>query len=186
MESVSNLLKSEKRSRDCGRRITNVFLKSFGVLFKKPQSIHLTFFSLIKKLNRFFSLSRAILVVRSLRDDSLKVVAIKGRKESREGLALTLPEKGSLFYRVFTTKAPYCENYPDGFPGNFIEKKLLLDGDTGSIAICPIKHDGTVHGLLCLASPVLYAFGMFENGFLDAVLERFGMLIEKEAKRLNI
>ncbi len=165
-------------------RMSNIFLKSLSSLFRNNKNIYDLFFSLTKKLNKFFSLSRSILVIRSMRDDDLKVIAMKGPQNSRIGLALTLPRQNSIIYQVLGGKEIYTENYPHEFSGNFIERKLLLDDNPGSIAICPIKNDGDVCGLICLTSPALYAFTLFRDGALDAVLERFGKSIEREISRL--
>lgn len=185
-ESIVDCPTKNKTHYEPGGKLTDIFLKSFGSLFKNHKSVHELFFSLIKKLNKFFSLSKAILVVHSAKDNTLKVIAMKGRRRSWQGLALSLPEKDSLLYKIFRGKKIYSQNYPDVFGGNFIEKKLLLDTDTCSIVICPIKSNGSIHGLLCLTSPMLYAFGMFEEGFLEGVLERFSGFIEKEIDRLHI
>jgi len=167
-------------------RLSNVFAGSFNSLFKSNQNLYQLFFSFIKKLNKFFSLSKAILVVRSPRDNNLKVVALKGQKSIRQGLALSLPEKNSLLYNVFDDCEIYTQNFPKDFEGNFVEKKLLIDNETSSIAVCPIRNDDSTHGLLCLASPIIYAFDMFGEGFLDSVLEQFGKRIKKEIDRLHI
>jgi|GEM_PF-1130869 len=173
-------------TRDINCRLGNIFLRSLGTLFSRNKNIYDLFFCLTKKLNKFFSLSRSVLIVRSHVDDSLKVIAMKGPQNARVGLALTLPEDNSLLYRVSQEGSIYIENYPNGFKGNFIEKKLLLDDNPGSMAICPIEHDDNVRGLICLTSPALYAFTLFKDGFLDGVLERFGRSIEKEVKRLRL
>jgi hypothetical protein len=155
-------------------------------LFKDRKNIYHLFFSLIKKLGKFFSISKAVLVVRSPEDNALKVIALKSRHHARHGLALTLPKRDSLLHRVFKSREVYSASYPGGFEGNFIEKKLLLEDDTGSVAICPVSVNGTMQGLLCLTSPVVYAFSMFEEGFLDGVLEKFGRSIAREMKRLYV
>ena len=173
-------------TRDINCRISNIFLRSLGALFNHNKNIYDLFFCLTKKLNKFFSLSRSILIVRSHVDNSLKVIAMKGPQNARVGLALTLPEDNSLLYRVLHKKVIYTENYPNGFKGNFIEEKLLLDDDPGSIVVCPIEHNNHVQGLICLTSPAIYAFTLFKDGFLDSVLDRFGKSIEKEIKRLRI
>ncbi|MEW5924069.1 MAG: hypothetical protein AB1746_08790 [Candidatus Zixiibacteriota bacterium] len=167
-------------------RMSDIFLRSLSSLFRNNKNIYDIFFSLTKKLNKFFSLSRSILIVNSDKDNQLKVIAMKGPQDSRIGLALTLPRQDSILYQVFNSRAIYTENYPHQFAGNFIERKLLLDDNPGSIAICPVKSDGNVRGLICLTSPALYAFTLFRDGALDAVLERFGRSIEREISRLRV
>ena len=180
---------TDKRStstRNSTPRSTIRFIKSLSVRLKKSRSIYEQFFCLVKRLSRFFTLSRAVLVVHSSHQDVLKVIAIKGVRLTRQGLALTLPEKDSLLYSVFREKRMYSEDFSSLFKGNFIERKLLLDKDTGSFAVCPIECDGSTRGLLCLTSPFPYTFSIFEEGLLNGVMERFGRLIEKEMQRLSI
>jgi len=167
-------------------RISRVFQRSLGALFNGNRNIYELFFCLTKKLNNFFSLSRSILIIHSERDESLKVIAMKGASNCHVGLALTLPEKDSLLYRVLNDKEIYTENYPDKFNGNFIERKLLLDDNPGSIAVCPVKYKNKIRGLICLTSPALYAFTLFKDGMLDSILERFGKSVKRETKRLRI
>jgi len=183
---VGYLATEEGVSAGINGRIGKVFLRSLGNLFKSNKNIYDLFFSLTKKLNKFFSLSRSILVIHSNRDDCLKVIAIKGVRGSRVGLALTLPREGSLLYRVLDDGVTYTENYPDKFNGNFIEKKLLLDDDPGSIVVYPVLYNDAIQGLICLTSPALYAFTLFNEGVLDPVLDKFGKSIEREAKRLRV
>jgi transcriptional regulator with GAF, ATPase, and Fis domain len=171
---------------ETGKRISNLFSRSFSSLFKTNRNIKHLFFAVVKKLNKFFSLSNAVLAVYSSNDDCLKVIAAKGPKGSKEGLALSLPRKNSLFYKVFEENQIYIQNYPADFEGNFIEKKLLLKGETSSIAICPIFYKESVMGLLCMTSPSLYAFEMFQDGFLDDILGQFGVRLRDKLDKLRI
>ncbi len=172
-------------SGEMGERIANVFERSFNSLFKNNNSLDHLFFSLIKKLNKFFSISRAVLVVHSPRDEKLKAIALRGRK-ARQGLALTLPKRDSLLYTVFNKGDIYAENYSGIFKGNFIENKLLMIDKASSLVICPIRFKGRINALLCLTSQTLFAFNMFENGLLDSVLEQLGKFIDLELRRLHI
>ena len=172
--------------RSCRTRIASNLLRSMAALFRKQKNVYKLFFSITKKLHKLFSISTAVLVVRSTRDGHLKVIAIKRPTYSREGLALTLPEKDSLFYSVLRNPAIYTENFSPGFDGNFIERKLMLDDRTKSLAICPIITNGVVAGLVCFTSPAVYAFQSFQEGFLDPVLKQFGAVLGEEERRLNL
>jgi hypothetical protein len=165
---------------------TSPLLRSISIRFKKSKGIYEQFFSLTKKLSRLFLLSKAVLIVRSSRNDVLKVIAMKGSRLTRQGLALTLPDKDSIFYSVFRKRKIYSEDLPGRFKGNFIERKLLLDAGTRSFAVSPIICDGSVMGLLCLTSPVPYTFSAFEDGVLEKALEPLGKVIRKETNRLSL
>jgi hypothetical protein len=152
----------EVEMTDRGKFLGNC-LRSLTALFRKDRNIYKLFFAITKKLNKFFSISTAVLVVHSVRDGHLKVIAIRKPKYAGKGLALSIPEKDSLLYRIFRNNALYTANYPSVSETNFIEKKLLLEEGTQSLAICPITYGGSLAGLVCFASPVPYAFDMIEE-----------------------
>ncbi len=166
--------------------INNIIMRSVSGIFNRRQHLPAQFFAITKKLSKFFSISGAVLIVHSKKDDCLKAIALKGDSYTREGLAISLPKTMSLLYDVFSDNEPYIENYPDGFPGNFVERKLILGEDTRSIIICPTRHEGRPNGLICFASPVPYAFVLFEDGNFDAMSEKIGSVIHRNRNRLNI
>ncbi len=171
-------------STDSG--IRKVIIRSVTGIFHRRQHLHAQFFAVTKKLGKFFSISGAVLIVHSQKDDRLKVIALKGENYTREGLAISLPRSMSLLYDVFAGNEQYIENYPDGFPGNFVERKLILGEDTKSIMIYPTRHEGQPNGLICFASPVPYAFVLLENGNFDEISENIGKVINRTRSRLNI
>jgi hypothetical protein len=167
-------------------RPVDFLIRSFMALFIKQKNINKLFFAIAKKLNRAFDITSAVLVIRSVRDSSLKVIAIKKDHYSREGLALTLPDRDSLLYNVLRKASLHTEYIVENFSGNFIEKKLLLDDKSRTLAICPIISNNSVSGLLCLASPSSSAFELFENGALDSILKQLGSIMAGTAGRLNL
>nr|MBN2278712.1 hypothetical protein [candidate division Zixibacteria bacterium] len=175
-----------KKLSGSGHRLARIFSRCFSSVFKNRKNIYDLFFSLTKKLNKFFSISHAILIIHSEHDDRLKVIAMKGKKRTHLGLALTLPRQDSLLYSIFSRGIIYTRNFPVEVECNFVEKKLLFQESTNSIAVCPITSDGSVRGLICLASPILYAFSMFEDGILDGILEEFGLSLSRELDRYLI
>ena len=167
-------------------RLNHTFIRSVASIFAKQRNLPKLFFSVTKKLGKFFSISGALLIVHSSRDNRLKVIATRKESRALDGLALTLPPQHSLFYTVYKDGEPYIKNYPEDFEGNFIEQKLLLDDDTKSMVICPTVHNGFPNGLICFTSPVPYAFVMFENGFLQEIMEQFGTVLSRETRLINI
>lgn len=167
-------------------RSVDFLIRSFMALFIKQKNINKLFFAIAKKLNRLFDITSAVLVVRSIQNGHLKVIAIKKENYSREGLALTLPDRDSLLYRVFRKASLHIENITGSFSGNFIEKKLLLDEGARILAICPITSNESVSGLLCLASPSPAAFDLFEQGVLDSTLNQLGTIMAGTAGKLEL
>ena len=184
--SIDTLTETNQNSDHPAAKNTSRFIKSLSFRLKKAKGINEQFFSLTKKLSRLLSLSRAVLIVRSCKNDTLKVIAVRGRRLTRQGLALTLPDRDSILYSVFREGKVYSENLPGRFKGNFIERKLLLDKETASFVISPIICEEVVIGLLCLASPVPHTFAAFEDSVFEEILEPLGKVIKRETNRLNL
>lgn len=168
------------------KAISQEVLQSIKAVLSKPGDIYKLFFLFTKKLNKFFTISQSSLIVHSKQDGKLKVIAMKGEKGARKGLALTLPENNSLLYKVFADDHFYVQHHPENFDGNFIEEKILKIDTTQSLAILPISRNGTKSGLLCLCSPKLNAFASFENGLMDEILENFNLNLIKKMPSTNI
>lgn len=166
--------------------ISQTVLRSIKAVLAKPGDIYKLFFLFTKKLNKLFSISQSSLIVHSKHDGKLKVLAMKGENGIRKGLALTLPEKDSLLYKVFADGRFYIQNHKKNFDGNFIEEKILKDDTTQSFAILPISQDGSRSGLICLSSPKQDAFATIENGLMDEILENFSLNLTKRMPPTNI
>jgi len=162
------------------KELPRLILKSFQHLISQSESVPKMFHLLTGKLSKFFSISRAVLIAFSHRENSLKAIAMKDHQIIGDGLALTLPRQDSLLYDVFDNGSVYLENYPGAFDGNFFERKLLLDDDTKSLVIIPLRFEDNIRGLICYSSPIAYAFSMIEEGLLDRVFEKFGASLTKK------
>ncbi len=161
-------------------------LQAFDSLTGKAHNVYELFFSFIKKLGRMIPVSRAVLVVKSPRDGRLKVIALKGTRASREGLALSIPQSDSLLDRIFESRATYTAHDPFGFSGNFIERRILLDESTASLMISPLSANGDIFGLIGLASPEEYAFADHREEFLGRVIQKLAPSVGELIKTLNI
>lgn len=146
-------------------------LQSIKSVLSKPSDIYKLFFLFTKKLNKLFSISQSALILHSSQENKLKVIAMKGEKGARKGLALTLPEKDSLLYKISKDNQIYIQHHLENFESNFIEEKVLINEAAQSLVILPISQNGTKFGLVCLSSPNKNAFLPFENGVMDEVVE---------------
>jgi len=189
ISQVDDIIKSDQHQvveHSAKNRITDIFFRSFKSVFKNNNKLSHCFFSLCKKLNKYFSIYRAVLVVYSEIDDNLKVIALKGQQNSREGLAISLPKKNSLFYKTFDNGQIFVEDCIGDFSGNFIERKLLSIEKCESFAICPVIHKDKTIGLLCLSSASLYCFEMLGEGIFEQVLISLGKSVKAELSKVNI
>ncbi|MEP0829123.1 MAG: GAF domain-containing protein [bacterium] len=168
------------------RRSWELVTRSVSALFRRNNNIYKLFFSLYKKLKKHLSLSTAVLIVHSVRDNTLKVIAVKNSKHAPEGISLTLPDQDSLLHSVFRDGHPYIENNPDNFSGNFIERKLLLGEPSKSLAVFPIHNNGSRIGLICLVSTQAQAFDIIDQPLLNPLSSQFGQFLAKATADLNI
>jgi len=116
----------------------------------------------------------------ALRDGALSrflAVATWNQGKIRRNLSLKLPSGNSLFEKVAEHGQIYSDNFAELFDGNLIERQLLLDADTRSFMLRPLKCDGQVAGLLGYSSNNPDAFVMFEEGLIDPILDRFGRML---------
>lgn len=92
-------------------------------------------------------------------------------------LSLKLPADDSLFERVAEDGSPFSDNYAELFDGNHIEKRLLIDDDTVSYLLRPLKYDGTVVGLIGYSSDQPGTFVTLEEGEFDPFFDLLGAII---------
>jgi len=142
------------------------------------------FSELTEELTRDFDISKGVLVLRM--QDTHNLAAISTWKDGamRDGLTVSLPSKSSLFEKVAEDGTVYTEDFCDAFSGNFFERKLLLDDDSRSFVVQPLKTDGKVVGLLAYSSDQPTAFAMFEEGAGRSLGSKFAFQIESLMKQL--
>jgi len=130
-------------------------------------------------LHKVYNIDKGVLVLRHNEGRQLAAVSTWHRGSARDGLRLNLPVEASLFEKVAEQGHVYTEDFCDSFSGNFFERKLLLDDDSRSFVLQPLKCDGRVLGLLGYSSREPMAFVTFEEGALDGICDRLGSIIEK-------
>lgn len=138
------------------------------------------FLSLTRRLCERFEINRGVLVLRRRDSHRLAAYSTWNNGHTREGLTINLPEDPSLFEKVAESGQVYTENFCDTFTGNFFERKLLLDSDSRSFVLQPLKSEGQVVGLIGYSSEQPTAFTMFEEGLLEKMANRFGAIVERK------
>ena len=151
---------------------------NFDGIIKRSHGISEVFSRLTSELNRTFSIDKAVLVLRRPDDDRLAAVSTWKDGQVHDGLKISLPCQSSLFEKVAECGHVYTENFCGSFSGNLFEKKLLLDEDSRSFAVHPLKSEGRVVGFLGLSSVKPTAFAIMEEGALEEVAEKFGYFID--------
>lgn len=120
-------------------------------------------------LQRKYPLTKGLLVAREENGTRFVATATFSEKHTRANLSLKLPTSSSLFEKVAEGGLLYSENCCDFFSGNRFERNLLLDWDSSSFVIIPLRHDGETIGILGYSSNEPDAFATFENDLTDRV-----------------
>ena len=164
------------RSAGLVRRLRNV-LASGG----EPREV---FYEFTRVLEQAFPIKRGLL---ALREESLtRFLAVASWRAGsiRRNLSLRLPSVSSLFEKVADDGRVYTESFTAFFDGNPIERRLLMDEETQSFVLRPVKYEGRVVALLGYSSDTANAFAVLEESVLDPLMDCFGELIGKYQTRL--
>jgi transcriptional regulator with GAF, ATPase, and Fis domain len=143
------------------------------ILRDKPDP-RAVFNRLSRSLLQEFDIKKGFLALRE--GDQTRFLAVAAWKDgkTRKNLSLRLPNVSSLFEKVAESGQIYSENFAALFDGNYIERQLLLDDDTASFMLRPLKHDARVVALIGYSSEASEAFVAFEEGLLDPIIDRVG------------
>lgn len=160
------------------------FNRTLVRILNQNKPVSKRFFELINRLNKFFSISRAVLIINDTKGDSLKMMAIWEQAFFREGVMLTIPRENSFLHRALGIRVivnrPASQEFPHEFQGNFIENNILFNKSTNSLAICPLFADESLMGITCLTSPDPFTFGSIEEGHFDDIFRQLGMILADE------
>lgn len=136
------------------------------------------FSHLSRSLLQEFDIKKGFLALRE--GDQTRFLAVAAWKDgkTRKNLSLRLPNISSLFEKVAESGEIYAENFAALFDGNYMERQLLLDDDTASFMLRPLKYEARVVALLGYSSEVSEAFVAFEEGLLDPIFERVAAYLD--------
>jgi len=149
------------------------------LVLRKKSDPRAVFNGLSRSLLQEFDIKKGFLALRE--GDQTRFLAVASWKEgrTRKNLSLRLPNISSLFEKVAESGQIYSENFAALFDGNYMERQLLLDDDTASFMLRPLKHDAKVVALIGYSSEVSEAFVAFEEGLLDPIFDRVGAYLGK-------
>jgi len=159
------------------RELSWMISRSYKRFFEQKKPVPTMFCELVNKLDKFFSVSRASLVLHLPQSGDLKLVSWWDRHCLREGVIMSIPKKSSLLYRVLGAQSVFHKSVGRDIPCNYLERKLLISRSSQALIICPAVFTDVIYGLVSLASPVPYAFELIENGIFQPVFVRFAQVI---------
>ncbi|MDH4156968.1 MAG: GAF domain-containing protein [candidate division Zixibacteria bacterium] len=155
----------------------------FSSIINPERNISEMFFELTRCLGERFHINRGVLILKRAGTNDLAAVSTWNNGRVREGLTISLPKVSSLFEKVAEDGRVYTEDYCGAFSGNFFEQKLLLDDDSRSFVLHPLKSDGEVIGLLGYSSEQPTAFAVFEEGVLEDISNKLAAVIAAKVYR---
>ncbi|MCK4632292.1 MAG: hypothetical protein KAT79_03415 [candidate division Zixibacteria bacterium] len=161
-------------------KVSVAIFRSFDRLLSQEKPVPTLFCELVNKLNKFFSICKASLILHNSYTGTLALTSWWDRYCFKEGVIISLPRENSLLYATLKSQSVVQESINGQVPGNFVEQKLLISEETQALAVCPAVFEDAVHGLVVLASPVPGAFDMMQQGYFELVFERFGELLAKK------
>ena len=154
---------------------------SFNFESELPQDANISdiFGELTRRLKIKFDISKGVLVIRNLDENSFLAISTWNNGEFLDGLSISLPTAPSLFEEVANDGNVFSDTYAGIFSGNFFEKKLLLNHKTKSYMLHPLKHEGVIVGMIGYSSEEDLAFSVFEEGILLDVTTKFAKIISE-------
>lgn len=127
------------------------------------------FCKLTAKLDKFFSLSRASLALYEPEFDLINIPHLRVGKDNLQGVLIHLPGRGTLMKKVMEAGTIWICHYPLTRDWNEIERKILLEEHSTSLAIVPLDLGGSMLGTLNLASPAPFAFSLLESRLFNGL-----------------
>ncbi|MFH1373784.1 MAG: GAF domain-containing protein [bacterium] len=146
-------------------------------LARRGESLSVIFFELTRYLTETYAIDKGVLILRQEQPCRLSAVSTWKDGLGCDGLELRLPSDSSLFEQVAQHGQVYTEQFCGAFSGNFYEHRLLLNKDSRSFVVQPLRSEGCVVGLLAYSSENVAAFTMFEEGALDDFAAELGFVI---------
>jgi len=161
-------------------KVSVAIFRSFDRLLSQKKPVPTLFCELIHKLDKFFSICKASLILHNPYTGTLALTSWWDHYCLKEGVIISLPRENSLLYATLKSQSVVHKWVNGQAPGNFVERKLLISEETQALAVCPAIFEDAVHGLVTLASPVPSAFDMMQHGYFELVFDRFGELLAKK------
>lgn len=153
-------------------------------ILQQNKPVPTLFREMTNKLSKFFSISKAVLIIRDSGKNSLGVRAVWKNFQFQNGLTLTLPKNNSFLYEILNSGKTKSLPIFSKAPGNMIENRILINKSDSALIVCPLISVDKIRGMISFASPVPYAFEMIEEGFLGPVFETFGRVLFNEYDKI--
>ena len=171
---------NNKNENNSNHNLNNEIESILGVNTPEVSSVNIieAFSNLTNELNNDLEIDKGVLVIRMQDTHELAAISTWNNGTLRDGLMVTLPTNSSLFEKVAEDGSVYTEDFCSSFSGNFFERKLLLNDQSRSFMVLPLKSEGKVVGLLAYSSQKPIAFAVFEEGKFRNKAKKFASDIQ--------
>lgn len=174
--SLSAVRRLESSLNFAERAQASIF-KSLKKVINSSYTRYELFMKLCAKLDKFFAINRASLAIYDEYNDQMKISHMKVGKEYKNGVLINIMASKTLMKRVLDDGNIYVRNFFQFIDGLELEKKILLDNSSRSLAIIPLIWEGEKIGTFNLTSKSYLAFSLLE-------LHLFDFLFTKTAQKL--
>ena len=106
----------------------------------------------IKNIQEEIPINKAVLLLNHNHTGVLAAISTWDNGHLHNGLSIKLPSESSLFEKVVLTGKSYQSKNCSEFEGNFFEKKLLLNEQSNSFLLQPLKVNNQVIALIGYSS----------------------------------
>ncbi|MBN1213369.1 MAG: GAF domain-containing protein [candidate division Zixibacteria bacterium] len=166
-----------------GERNTDRFVYDIDRLWPDDAELSDIFIGLTRRLQDFYTIKKGVLILNEPVATRFIATATWNNGKSRKNLSVKIPGTSSLFEKIAEFGRIYTDNFCHFFDGNAFERNLLLDGETQSFAVQPLKYEAEVVGLLGFSSDRPMAFATFEEGLLENIARQFARRICRQRFR---
>ena len=136
--------------------------------------------SLTNRLDKFFSIHKSSYSDYVPERAMMRVPVICDQDDVKSGVIIGVDADKSLMHNVLESGLLFVSDFPEHAVSNPVERKLLLNTDTKSLAIIPMIHEGNFIGTLNFASAASSAFSLFDlklfDNFFNMASEHFSRL----------
>jgi transcriptional regulator with GAF, ATPase, and Fis domain len=158
---------------------TRINSRAFDISRTDVKTINTLLKKLMARLSSHYSIDKASLVFYDNRQKNLRLTHMLTGGVLNSSLTLTIPGRLSLLHQVLMQGYPIVDNYPELISQNIIEKKILLNPKTRSVAIVPLVHEGHRLGLLSLSSKEDSAFSPLIEGLGEELIGEFIISLDR-------
>ncbi|MBD3217437.1 MAG: hypothetical protein GF310_04115 [candidate division Zixibacteria bacterium] len=145
----------------------NSVFRSLKKVINSSYTQYELFMKLCSKLDKFFAINRASLALYDEENEMMSITHIQIKNEFKNGVHLNVVADKTLMKKVMDSGHIYVRDYSETIEAIELEKKILIDEDSKSLAIIPLTHGSKKIGTLNISSSSYHAFSILQSHLFD-------------------